>query len=243
MILSNVDIQERLKKGDLKVEPIEPHQVGPCSVDVRLGNVVRSFKLTDHTVIDPKTYDDPKRGERLLSGGGKVEIHEYTDAFHMTKPFVLHPRDFVLGGTHEWIEVPDDLGCRIEGRSSLGRIGVIVHATAGWVDPGFKGTLTLEITNIGKVPVRLYPGMRIGQLLFYKLLSPSTNPYHSREHSKYTLQTAATESRLGQDKEFKDWNQADKQKQLAELAATQAQPIQADIPTIQPVKPTEQVKL
>lgn len=207
MILSDKDIKARLAKGELVVEPMEDHQLGPASVDVRLGSRLRVFKLTDHAIIDPKNYCDALKAERVLESGGKVEEHEYTTLYEMKKPFVIHPHDFVLGSTLERVKLPDDLGARLDGRSSLGRMGLIMHATAGWIDPGFEGHITLEITNLGKLPVKLYIGMRIGQLLFYKLSSPSQVPYDKRKQSKYCSEKGATESKLGQDVEFAEGEQ------------------------------------
>jgi dCTP deaminase len=113
-------------------------------------------------------------------------------------PFVIHPGEFALGRTQEYVEIPDDIVSRIEGKSSLGRLGLIVHATAGFVDPGFKGTLTLEITNLTRVPIKLYTGLPIAQLSFMTLDAPAEQPYGSPElGSHYQGQTAATESRYG----------------------------------------------
>jgi len=211
-ILSDRDLKERLEKGDLIIEPLEKNQIGPASVDVRLGNRIRIFKLTDHPLIDPTDYSDPVRGMRKLDSGGKVVMHEYTDLYVVNKPFVLHPHDFVLCSALERIELPTDLAARLDGRSSLGRIGLIVHATAGWIDPGFKGNITLEVTNIGKLPVKLYPGMRAGQLIFYQLSSPAQVPYDKRAVSKYSQEKGATESKIGEDEEFS-------KKKLARLTA------------------------
>ncbi|MEW5955300.1 MAG: dCTP deaminase [Candidatus Micrarchaeota archaeon] len=204
MILSDRDIKARLAKGDLIVEPLEDHQLGPSSLDVRLGPRLRVFKLSDHAMIDPQNYSDPLKTERVLESGGRVEEHEYTTLFEMRKPFVVHPHDFVLGSTLEKVRLPNDLGARLDGRSSLGRMGLLMHATAGWIDPGFDGHITLEITNLGKLPVKLYIGMRIGQLLFYQLSSPAEVPYNERKQSKYRGEKGATESKLGQDVEFAD---------------------------------------
>lgn len=202
MILSDRDIKARIAKGDLLVEPMEEHQVGPSSLDVRLGNRLRVFKLTDHAVIDPLNYSDPLKAERTNESGTKVEVHEYTDLYTMAKPFIIHPHDFVLGSSMEKIRLPADLAARLDGRSSLARIGLITHSTAGWIDPGFEGHVTLEMTNIGKIPVKLYPGMRVGQLIFYQLSSPAEVPYNMRQQSKYRKEKGATESRLNEDHEF-----------------------------------------
>ena len=207
MILSDKDVRERLKRGDLKIEPLEDHQIGPASVDIKLGSAFRVFKLSDHTVIDPLNYQDDFKKEVSLGSGVTMKRHEYTDlyeGFSKEKPFVLHPHDFVLGSSIERFEFPDDLGGKLEGRSSLGRIGLVIHSTAGWFDPGFQGTCTLEITNIGKIPIKLYPGMRVGQMVFEQMTSKSENPYNLRDQSKYSGQMEPTESRIGKDLEFND---------------------------------------
>ncbi len=210
VILSDRDIKARLKKGDLKVEPIEnlDTQVGPASLDLRLGDRIRVFKYSDHSVIDPMNFDDKLKYTQETRQGVRIEQHEYTDLYIGTKPFIIHPHDFILGSTLEKIRLPYDLGAKLEGRSSLGRLGLVVHSTAGWVDPGFEGHITLEITNIGKVPVKVYPGMRVAQLVFEILSSPSEIPYDKRKQSKYKSELGATESRIGQDAEFSDGAQS-----------------------------------
>ena len=203
-ILSDRDIKARLKKGDLVVEPLEnmDTQIGPASLDLRLGDRIRVFKYSDHSLIDPQNFDDKLKYETVTKQGVKVFQHEYTDLYEGSKPFIIHPHDFILGSTLEKIRIPYDIGAKLEGRSSLGRFGLMVHSTAGWIDPGFEGHITLEITNIGKVPVKVYPGMRVAQLVFEMLSSPSEIPYDKRKQSKYRREKGATESRIGQDAEF-----------------------------------------
>jgi len=202
-ILSDRDVRERLAKGDFIIEPLEQHQIGPCSVDLRLGNRFRVFATSDKTVIDPLDYDDKFIRERIDSKGAKVEEHEYSTVYEVSKPFVLHPGDFVLASILERVKLPPDLAGKMEGRSSLGRIGLVVHVTAGWVDAGYDGHLTLELTNVGKLPIKLYPGMRIAQLVVEELKSPSENHYGVREQSKYSGEIGATQSKLNLDKEFR----------------------------------------
>lgn len=202
MYLSDRDIRARLGK-DLVVEPIEnlEEQLGPASLDVRLGHRFRSFRYSHHSLIDPLNYIDEPKVE-YEADGAKVIKYDYSDLFIMQKPFIIHPGNFVLGSTYEKITIPPDLAARLEGRSSLGRVGLIIHATAGWIDPGFSGHPTFEIANIGNIPVKLYPKMRVAQLVFVKLTSPAEIPYNKRKSSKYYNELGATESRIGEDAEF-----------------------------------------
>jgi dCTP deaminase len=163
------------------IEPWDEAMVQPASVDLRLGTSFRVFHNHRITAID---LADPPRGLTEL-----VEVDD-------DESFVIHPGEFVLGRTQEHVELPDDIVARIEGKSSLGRLGLIVHATAGFVDPGFKGTLTLEITNLTRVPIILWPGKPIAQLSFMALDQPAERPYgHPELGSHYHGQTEATESR------------------------------------------------
>src|SRR3989338_204173 len=205
MILSDRDLKERLAKGDLVFKPLEDpeHTISPASIDFRLGDRFTVFKASEKSLIDPMDYDDKCREEFQLASGRKMIRHDYTDVFEGgNEPFMIHPGDFVLGKVHEYLEIPADLACTVNGRSSLGRIGLIINSTAGWVDPGFRGHITLEITNIGRLPIKLYPGMRVGQFVFHQLNSPSEKPYNVREQSKYRDEQGATQSRLGMDKEL-----------------------------------------
>jgi len=167
MILSDKDIRENIKKGKIKIEPCDlDKQLSTIGVDLRLGNSFRLFKITHKSHID-------------LSRGNiepDTELVEVPDG----SEFMLHPGEFVLGITKEYIELPDDIAGRIDGRSSLGRLGIIVHSTAGHVDPGYKGRLTLEISNIGKLPISIIPGMRFCFLLFESLSSPVEKVYKGK---------------------------------------------------------------
>ena len=180
-VLSDGTIRALVDAGRIKIDPWDPGMVQPASVDLRLGGSFRVFHNHRITAVDlgdpPAELTEPVRVEE----GGT---------------FVIHPGEFVLGVTAEHVELPDDIVARIEGKSSLGRLGLIVHATAGFVDPGFKGTLTLEITNLTRVPIKLYPGLLIAQLSFMTLDAPAERPYGSQDlGSHYQGQTAATESR------------------------------------------------
>lgn len=194
MILSDRDIKNKLLSGEVVVtSPENDHlkHVHASSMDLRLG---RFFKVYDHA---SQAILDPMNPETLKNCTKLVEITE------PNKPFIVQPHEFVLGVTLETIKLPDDLVARVEGRSSLGRLGIIVHSTAGYVDPGFEGTITLEITNINRMPVALYPGMRICQLAFQTMTSVADMPYHKKPNSKYQGQMLPEESRIAMDPEFK----------------------------------------
>ncbi len=189
MILSDRDIKKYLEEGKIVIEPLNPEiQIQPSSVDLRLGNEFKVFRHMEKAFIDPFSDDVEKYTETI-----KIKDNEQ---------FILHPREFVLACTLEHIELPNDLVARVEGRSSLGRLALLIHATAGYVDPGFKGQLTLELSNVGKMPIALRPGMRICQISFEKLLSPAEKPYgHPDRDSKYQDQKGATSSRIRFDRE------------------------------------------
>jgi dCTP deaminase len=180
-VLSDGTIRRLVQEGRIRIDPWDPGMLQPASVDLRLGRSFRVFENHKVTAID---LADPPSG--LTE---KVEVRP-------DESFVIHPGEFVLGRTEEHVELADDLVARIEGKSSLGRLGLIVHATAGFVDPGFKGTLTLEITNLTRVPIVLWPGKPIAQLSFMGLDRPAERPYgHPELGSHYHGQVEATESR------------------------------------------------
>ncbi|MGB5935798.1 MAG: dCTP deaminase, partial [Ornithinimicrobium sp.] len=162
MLLSDRDIHAQIDSGRVALEPWDPQMVQPSSVDFRLDRYFRLFDNHKYAVIDP-SLDQPDL-TRLV----EVEPDE---------TFVLHPGEFVLGSTYETITLPDDVAARVEGKSSLGRLGLLTHATAGFVDPGFTGHVTLELSNVATLPIVLHPGMKIGQLCFFSLSSPSEHPY------------------------------------------------------------------
>ena len=180
-VLSDGTIRRLVAEGRVRIEPFDETMVQPASIDLRLGS---SFRVFHNHRIGAIDLADPPRN--------LTEHVEIDDG----ESFVIHPGEFVLGRTQEQVELPDDVVARIEGKSSLGRLGLIVHATAGFVDPGFKGTLTLEITNLTRVPIILWPGKPIAQLSFMALDAPAERPYGSPElGSHYQGQMAATESR------------------------------------------------
>ena len=180
-VLSDATIRELVGAQKIKIEPWDVANVQPASVDLRLGDSFRVFHNHRATSID--LHDPPANlTEEVLIPEGDA--------------FVIHPGEFALGRTLEYVEIPDDIVARIEGKSSIGRLGLIVHATAGFCDPGFQGTLTLELNNLTRIPIRLYPGLPIAQLSFMTLDRPAARPYGSPGlGSHYQGQTAATESR------------------------------------------------
>lgn len=193
MILSDRDIKARMMSGDIVVtSPDEDHMgnVGASSMDLRLGRHFKIYNHSKYAVLDPMQPETFKDVARL------IEVDEENE------PFVVQPGEFVLGVTLEKIKIADDLVARVEGRSSLGRLGIIVHSTAGFVDAGFEGTITLEITNINRMPVALYPGMRVCQLAFETMSSRAEVPYQKKASSKYQGQLYPEESKISADPEF-----------------------------------------
>jgi len=186
MILSDRDIKKYLKEGKLKIEPLNEDRIEGASIDLTLGNEFRIFKVTAMPFIDPKNVTE-----------GYTEVIRVEEG----KPFILHPGEFVLGCVKEYIKIPEDLMGIVDGRSSLGRLGVIVHATAAAMNPGWEGKFVLEITNVGKMPVALYPGMRICKLVLHKLSSTAEKPYYKKKDAKYHKQKSIEESKIFQ--EFK----------------------------------------
>lgn len=180
MILSDRDILNRIKGGDLKIEPFYSRAVQPSTVDLRLDDKIRVFDNWEVEMVDVKKKDDPSRVVKVEKSG-----------------FVVHPGEFLLGATQEKITLPDNLAAKLEGRSSIGRLGLIIHATAGYVDPGFSGWLTFEISNISRLPIKIYPGMKIAQLCFFQMSSPVRHLYGSKQtNNKYQGQKGPTSSRV-----------------------------------------------
>ena len=165
----------------MRLEPYDETMVQPSSIDVRLDKYFRLFDNHKYPFIDP-AQDQPD-----LTHLVEVEHDE---------PFILHPGEFVLGSSYEIVTLPDDLAARLEGKSSLGRLGLVTHSTAGFVDPGFSGHVTLELSNAATLPIKLWPGMKVGQLCFFRLSSPAENPYGSAKYgSRYQGQRGPTASR------------------------------------------------
>lgn len=189
MILSDHDIKKFLAKGIIKIFPkIDlKTQLGSCSVDLRLGKRFRVFNHSKMPYIDP---NNAKLTKEMMS---EVDVRD-------GEPFILQPGDFVLATTIEKIGIPDNLLGRLEGRSSLGRLGIVVHSTASIFDPGFRGVIVMELGNLGRMPVSLYPGMRICSMTFEELTSPSDVPYYKKKNAKYSNQKAPMVSRIAEDK-------------------------------------------
>ena len=181
MVLSDRDIRAAIAAGRIGLDPFDPACVQPASVDIRLDRFFRVFRSTKHPFIDlAKPLDDITE---------LVEVAE-------NDRFILHPGEFVLGSTRERVRLADDLVSRVEGKSSLGRLGLLIHSTAGFVDPAWDGHITLELSNVNTIPITLYPGMRVGQLSFFPLTSRAERPYGSPElGSSYQGQTGPTPSR------------------------------------------------
>src|SRR5436190_12880390 len=181
MLLSDRDLVEQIKLGHLQLSPFEPELVQPSSIDVRLDRLFRVFNNHLYTHIDPAIQQDD------LTAAVEVDDGE---------PFVLHPGEFVLASTLEVISLGDQLAGRLEGKSSLGRLGLLTHSTAGFIDPGFSGHVTLELSNVATLPILLWPGMKIGQLCFFRLTSAAEHPYGSERYgSRYQGQRGPTASR------------------------------------------------
>ena len=181
MLLSDRDIRTELESGRIGLDPLDIGMVQPSSVDVRLDKYFRLFDNHKYPFIDPA--EDQPELTRLVEAKAN-------------EPFILHPGEFVLGSTYELITLPDDIAARLEGKSSLGRLGLLTHSTAGFVDPGFSGHVTLELSNVATLPIKLWPGMKIGQLCMFRLSSPAEFPYGSERYgSRYQGQRGPTASR------------------------------------------------
>jgi dCTP deaminase len=181
MLLSDRDIRAELESGRVQLDPLDLGMIQPSSIDVRLDKFFRLFDNHKYPFIDPaEEQPDLTRALEVAEG----------------EPFILHPGEFVLGSTFEQVTLPDDIAARLEGKSSLGRLGLLTHSTAGFVDPGFSGHVTLELSNVATLPIKLWPGMKIGQLCFFRLSSSSENPYGSEKYgSRYQGQRGPTASR------------------------------------------------
>ena len=182
MILSDRTIREEIKAGRIEIEPFDDTAVQASSVDVHVDNLFRVFHNARYPFIDVKQ-----------------PMEDLTELVTVTgeEAFILHPGEFVLGSTRERVRLPDDIAARLEGKSSLGRLGLLTHSTAGFVDAGFEGHLTLELSNVANLPITIYPGMKIGQIAFLRLTTPADMPYGSKAAgSKYQGQRGPTPSRF-----------------------------------------------
>lgn len=181
MLMSDRDIRASIEAGQIGLEPLDMSLLQPSSFDVRIDRFFRLFDNHKYAHIDPAEQQDDLT--RL------VEVAP-------DEPFILHPGEFVLGSTYEFVKLPDNVAARLEGKSSLGRLGLVTHSTAGFVDPGFNGHVTLELSNMATLPIKLWPGMKIGQLCFFQLSSPSETPYGSDKYlNRYQGQRGPTASR------------------------------------------------
>jgi dCTP deaminase len=181
VLLSDRDIRAQIAEKRVGVEPFSDAMIQPSSVDVRLDKFFRVFENHRYEVIDP-ALEQPELTREIIAEDGEA--------------FILHPGEFVLASTYEVITLPDDIAGRLEGKSSLGRLGLLTHSTAGFIDPGFSGHITLELSNVANLPVKLYPGMKIGQLCLIKLSSPAEHPYGSAQYlNRYQGQRGPTASR------------------------------------------------
>ena len=188
MILSDVDIRKEIAVGRIEIDPFDEACVQPSSIDLHVDSQFRVFANSRYPFIDVRK-PMPDLTELVQVSGDD--------------PFILHPGEFVLGSTSERVRLPDDLVARLEGKSSLGRLGLLIHSTAGYVDPGWDGYLTLELSNVANLPITIYPGMKIGQISFFRLSSAAENPYGSKQTgSKYQGQRGPTASRFFE--EFRD---------------------------------------
>ena len=181
MLLSDRDLKAEIESGRMKIDPYDSGMVQPSSIDVRLDRYFRVFENHKYPHIDPA-----------------VEQADLTRAVEVDGDcaFILHPGEFVLASTYELFALPPDLAARLEGKSSLGRLGLLTHSTAGWIDPGFTGHVTLELSNVATLPIKLWPGMKIGQMCLFRTSSPAEHPYGSAVHgSRYQGQRGPTPSR------------------------------------------------
>ena len=181
MLLSDKDIKLEIGAGRIGIEPYDVAMVQPSSIDVRLDRFFRVFENHRYPHIDPSTEQSELTREIAPVGD---------------EPFVLHPGEFVLGSTYEVVILPNDIAARLEGKSSLGRLCLLTHSTAGFIDPGFSGHVTLELANVATLPILLYPGMKIGQVCFFRMTSEAEHPYGSSVYgSRYHGQRGPTPSR------------------------------------------------
>ena len=181
MLISDRDIRAEIDAKRIVLDPYDPSMVQPSSVDVRMDRFFRLFDNHRYAHIDP-SEEQP----------GLTRLVEVAP----DEPFILHPGEFVLSSTYETVTLPDNLAARLEGKSSLGRLGLVTHSTAGFIDPGFSGHITLELSNVATLPIKLWPGMKIGQLCFFQLSSPAENPYGTGPYlNRYQGQRGPTASR------------------------------------------------
>jgi dCTP deaminase len=185
MIFSDHTIKDAVADGRITIDPYDEAMVQPSSIDLRCDPNFRVFENHRYALIDPKAPQQDLTTAVTATG---------------SDPFILHPGEFVLGSTFEVIGLADDIVARLEGKSSLGRLGLLIHSTAGFIDPGFRGQVTLELSNVANLPIAIYPGMKIGQISFYQMTTPADVPYGSPQlGSKYQGQEGPTPSAMHRD--------------------------------------------
>jgi len=200
MLLPDFKIKEYILNGKIVVDPFDEKMVGPGSLDIRLGYTFRVFKNLDTEALDVRNCEE----ETLFRTETKnYVIHhgKYSDLYILKSdkiPILIHPGEFILASIYEYVKLPNNIAAQIHGRSSIARLGLLIHTSAGWVDPGFAGHLTLEIINVNRIPIKLYPLTKIAQLTFYEV-EPVEIPYDKRKSSKYVNEDGATFSRISWD--------------------------------------------
>ncbi len=200
MILPDWKIREYVKSGRIRIEPFDERLVGPASVDLRLGFRFRVFRTSFLDNIDVRSYRDELLSREELEHH-VIERHRYSDVIVLKDedtPIVIHPNEFVLASIYEYVALPDNVAAQLNGRSSIARLGLLVHTSAGWVDPGYEGHLTLEIYNVNSVPVKLYPLTPVANLIFFEMERVET-PYNRRKTSKYVGERGASASKIAED--------------------------------------------
>ncbi|WP_269928353.1 dCTP deaminase [Kocuria massiliensis] len=194
MLISDHDIREEIDRGRIRLDPYDPEMLQPASIDVRLDRYFRLFDNHKYPHIDP-SKDQPELTRLIETKPGE--------------PFILHPGEFVLGSTYERVTLTNDVAARLEGKSSLGRLGLLTHSTAGFIDPGFSGHVTLELSNMATLPMMLWPGSKVGQLCFFRLSSPTDHPYGSGAYgNRYQGQRGPTASRSYQNFHITDTSES-----------------------------------
>ncbi|AAR39163.1 NEQ316 [Nanoarchaeum equitans Kin4-M] len=196
MLLNDREIKELIDKKEIIIEPFSYEQIQPASIDLRLGNRFRIFRKGEIEVIDPKDFKDElikiEQDENKI-----IEKYKYTDVIITENPFIIYPGDFVLASIYEYIKLPRYIAAQLHGKSSIARLGLIIHTSAGWIDPGYEGHLTLEIFNTNNVPIKLYPKMKIAQLQLFRI-NPVERDYKEKG-GKYYKEKGATSSEIWKD--------------------------------------------
>ncbi len=200
MLLNDKKIKEYIKSGKIVVDPFDENLVGPSSLDIRIGFKFRVFKTINMEVLDIMNYNDDVL-YRIEDKNYTIHVGKYSDLYILKNentPIVIHPGEFILASVYEYIRLPKNIAAQIHGRSSIGRLGLLIHTSAGWIDPGYGGHLTLEIINVNKFPIKIYPLTKVGQIVFYEIEDVEI-PYDQRKSSKYMNEEGATYSLISRD--------------------------------------------